>query len=340
MDKRKESESATNGHLVKRIRIQDSSLITEGSVLQRTSDLNVPNLQMFGHTAEVLVARFDPSGSYFASGGMDRQILLWNVFGDVKNYGVLNGCKGAITDLQWSRDSRVVYCSSSDTHLMSWDAVSGQKIRKHKGHAGVVNALDVLKVGSELLTSVSDDCTMKVWDSRSKDCIKTIEEKYPLTAVAIAQQGTQVFIGGIDGAIKIWDLRNNHCSHVLKGHKDIITSLAISKDGSSLLSNSMDNTVRIFDVKPFASAQRQLQIFEGAIHGQEHNLLGVAWSRNSRFVGAGSSDKNVYVWSATGDLRYVLPGHEGSVNHVDFHPHQDIILSCSSDRTIFLGELN
>lgn len=184
-------------------------------------------------------------------------LVLWNVFGDVKNYGVLNGCKGAITDLQWSRDSRVVYCSSSDTHLMSWDAVSGQKIRKHKGHAGVVNALDVLKVGSELLTSVSDDCTMKVWilllkygivtkfkvwDSRSKDCIKTIEEKYPLTAVAIAQQGTQVFIGGIDGAIKIWDLRNNHCSHVLKGHKDIITSLAISKDGSSLLSNSMDNT--------------------------------------------------------------------------------------------------
>ena len=36
---------------------------------------------------------------------------------------------------------------------------------------------------------------------------------------------------------------------------------------------------------------------------------------------------------------YVLPGHTGAVNDVDFHPVEPIIASCSSDKNIFLGEI-
>ncbi|EPX73361.1 splicing factor Spf38 [Schizosaccharomyces octosporus yFS286] len=341
MDKRKESEFPQNGHVVKRPRVEDVTLVSEEDTLSRTSDLIAPNLQMLGHSSEVLVSRFDTSGSKFASGGMDRQILLWNVFGEVSNFGILSGAKGAITDLQWSRDGEVLYNACSDTNLYSWNTNSGQKIRKYKGHAGVVNALDVLRVGSELLASVSDDSTLKVWDSRSRDCIQSIGEKFPLTAVAISQQGTTVYTGGIEGVIKAWDLRTNEVLYTLTEHNDIITSLSLSKDGSTLLSNSMDSTVRTFDVKPFAPSNRHISVYSGAVHGLEHNLLGAAWSGDTRLIAAGSSDRNTYVWSSSsGELKYQLPGHEGCVNHVDFHPTQNIILSCSSDKTMFLGELS
>lgn len=36
---------------------------------------------------------------------------------------------------------------------------------------------------------------------------------------------------------------------------------------------------------------------------------------------------------------YHLPGHKGSVNEVTFHPKEPIIGSCSSDNSIYLGEL-
>jgi Prp8 binding protein len=36
---------------------------------------------------------------------------------------------------------------------------------------------------------------------------------------------------------------------------------------------------------------------------------------------------------------YKLPGHEGAVNEVTFHPKEPIIGSAGSDGKIYLGEL-
>lgn len=42
----------------------------------------------------------------------------------------------------------------------------------------------------------------------------------------------------------------------------------------------------------------------------------------------------VYFW-----FRYKLPGHNGTVNELAFHPREAIIASCGSDGKIFLGEI-
>jgi len=42
-------------------------------------------------------------------------------------------------------------------------------------------------------------------------------------------------------------------------------------------------------------------------------------------VSAGSADRYVYIWDAnTRRILYKLPGHNGSVNDVDFHPKEPI----------------
>lgn len=52
------------------------------------------------------------------------------------------------------------------------------RIRKLKGHTNIVNSLDVVKRGSELLVSGSDDCTIKIWDPRAKQFIASYELDY------------------------------------------------------------------------------------------------------------------------------------------------------------------
>jgi Prp8 binding protein len=42
----------------------------------------------------------------------------------------------------------------------------------------------------------------------------------------------------------------------------------------------------------------------------------------------------------TGKVLYKLPGHNGSVNAVDLHPLEPIIGSASSDKKVFLGEID
>ena len=74
----------------------------------------------------------------------------------------MNGHKGAVLDLHWSRDSKLLFSASADTMLAGWDTESGQRLRRYVGHEDVVNCMDVSKRGTEILVSGSDDCTLGV----------------------------------------------------------------------------------------------------------------------------------------------------------------------------------
>ena len=130
--------------------------------------------------------------------------------------------------------------------------------------------------------------------------------------------------------------------------------------------------MRMWDVRPYAPDERCTKIFSGHTHNFEKNLLKCAWSPDGKRVAAGSADRMVNVWEASSGkmlcvahsphvitppsyttaltlylypppvymfTRYKLPGHDGSVNDVDFHPEEPILASASSDKTIYLGEL-
>lgn len=135
----------------------------------------------------------------------------------------------------------------------------------------------------------------------------------------------QVISGGIDNDIKVWDLRKNTILYKMKGHTDTVTGLALSPDGSYILSNAMDNSLRIWDIRPFAPYERCIKVLSGHQHNFETNLLRCAWSADGSKVSAGSSDRFHYIWDTTSRrILYKLPGHNGSVNDVDFHPLEPI----------------
>jgi Prp8 binding protein len=183
-----------------------------------------------------------------------------------------------------------------------------------------------------------------------------------VTAVTLAEAGNELYSGGIDNDIKVWDLRKKAIAYSLIGHTDTITSLAVSPDSQTLLSNSHDSTVRTWDIRPFAPTDRQIRTFDGAPTGMEKNLLKASWDTQGKRIAAGSGDRTAVIWEAsTGKLLQKLPGHKGAVNDVRFAPHDEplrksspshlgnpfsrvlttplTVLSASTDRSLMLGEL-
>lgn len=298
-------------------------------------------MELSGHSGEVFAARFNPEGNYIASGSMDRTIMLWRTYGDCENYGVMKGHKGAVVDLHWSRDSSTIYTASADTTLASWDLTTGLRERRFIGHEEVVNSTDVSRRGMETLVSGSDDCYIGFWDTRTKYAAAQLETQFPVTAVAWSEDGSQVFSGGIDNDIRVWDVRKQEVVYTLLGHADTITSLRVSPDGQTLLSNSMDSTVRTWDVRPFAAGSRHLKTFDGAVHGGEKNLIKASWDKEGRRIATGAGDGTAMVWSNdTGKLLYKLPGHKGTVNCAELSPGgEPVILTGSTDKNLLLGEL-
>ena len=303
---------------------------------------------------------------------------LWRTYGDCENYGMLSGHKGAVLDLQWSRDSRVLFSASADMTLASWDLETGTRIKRYEGHEEVINCMDVSKRGEELLISGSDDGCIgvsiviydrwrlvadrmtQIWDPRQKRALDYIETEFPITAVAISEAGNELYSGSIDNDIKVWDMRKKAVAYSMIGHTDTVTSLQVSPDSQLLLSNSHDSTVRTWDIRPFAPLDRHVKTFDGAPAGLERNLIRASWDSNGQRIAAGSGDRTAVVWDAgSGKLLYKLPGHKGTVNDVRFAPNNDpirkfsttyqwfhmahpvlVVVSGSSDRVIMLGELD
>lgn len=147
--------------------------------------------------------------------------------------------------------------------------------------------------------------------------------------MALSEAGNEIYSGGIDNDIKVWDMRKKAVAYALMGHTDTITSLQVSPDSQYLLSNAHDSTVRTWDIRPFAPADRAVRTYDGAPTGFEKNLFRASWDPTGKKIAAGSGDRNVAVWDvATGKLLNKLPGHKGAVNDVRFHPGGEPISKC------------
>jgi Prp8 binding protein len=307
---------------------------------QRTSSMLAPTMLLSGHGAQVYTAKFNPQGNYIASGSHDRIILLWKVYGECDNFATFKGHTGAVLELAWSRDGDQLYSASSDKTGALWDVEENKRIKRFRDHKSFVNSICPARRGEAYVVTGSDDCTAMLWDVRVRGARKTFENELQVLSVAFSDDAQRIFTGGIDNDIKVWDIRTGKILYKLEGHADSVTGMELSPDGAHLLSNGMDNTVRIWDVRPYAPVTRLTTILDGAKHDMQKNMLRCSWSPDGTKVSAGSADRLVYVWDVQSRrLLYKLPGHAGSVNEVDFHPTEPILLSCSDDKKIYMGEI-
>lgn len=251
-------------------------------------------------------------------------LVLWSNTGDCSNLGLLSGHKGAILDISFSRDSRVLYSASSDTTICSWDLTTGQRIRRHQGHSDIVNSICVSRRGEELLISGSDDACFSIWDPRMKHAVDYTATDFPITAIAVAEAGHELYSGGIDNNIKVWDMRKKAVIYTMPGHTDTITSLEVSPDAQTLLSYAHDGLARTWDIRPFAPTDRSVKSYVGAPMGLEKNLIRASWDGKGTRIASGSGDGTACVWDvASAKLLYKLPGHKGTVNDVRFSPGEE-----------------
>ncbi|CDZ97106.1 U5 snRNP-specific protein-like factor and related proteins [Phaffia rhodozyma] len=319
--------------------------------VKRTSGLEAPIVSLSGaHSEEILSCRFSPDGNMIAAASADKSVSLWKTYPPHTNTALLTTChKSPILDVQFSYLHPVLYTCSTDSTVAITDLTTGVREKKYYAHDGVVNSIDIARTGGkELCVSGGDDGVVRVWDGEAEGKKPVIElgedgPGIPTTAVCWSADGAQVFVGGIDNEIHVYDIRKKAILYSLQGHTDTIASLSLSPNAQQLLSSSFDSTLIVHDVKPFSpSPSRIHRVLHGTSAGFDNTLSKAAWSLDDggRRVAVGGGDRCVTIWDVeSSDILYKLPGHRGTVTATAFHPSEPIILTASKDATMLLGEI-
>ncbi|KAI0464921.1 hypothetical protein LJB42_000136 [Komagataella kurtzmanii] len=304
-------------------------------------DTSYEALVFEGHEGPVITAKFSGDGKFVASGGLDRQILLWVLPNEAieteteASIGSISGHKNGITSLMWSSDDSHLYSSSADSTLALWDLETGKKLLKFQGHKSIVNQLDL----DSQMASVGDDGKCLIWDPRSKHPVASIETNYPLTSVVVTDN--RVYFSGIDPTIHAYDLRDTEKSLWEETvHKDTVTSLSLNE--STLFSSSQDGTLRSYDAQSFVAqgiSRVKPEIYADLDAGTENFLLRSTVNRAGDRLFCGSADKTVTVWDVhSARIVSKLASQSGTIIDVDLHPTENILLSTSVDGTILIRE--
>lgn len=295
-----------------------------------------------GHAGAVYASQFSPNGQCIASGGHDRNILLWHLPTNPEesqpNHGVFLGHKGAVTSLRWVHDSSI-FSTSADSTISFWDAETGQRTRKASGHSLVVNDCSVYANG--VCVSVGDDGALRMWDEREKHEVMKIETEFPLLCCDVSKDGT-VYFSGIDPTIQAFDLRKKEQLWKCPGIIDSVTSLSLSSDGTMLAAKAMDGLVRTLSAKsslPPGVQRMGSHTYTGAVGSLDQYLTRVSFNSDNMFIGLASGDSSLIMWgSASRRMVHKLLGHEGCAIDVDFHPTQKIVMSSDAKGYVIVRE--
>ena len=121
-----------------------------------------------------------------------------------------------------------------------WDipSLSNNPIASLEGHTANVTALAYSSMG-KWIVSGSEDCTVKVWDTRSSQVQRNYEHEAPVNDVVIHPNQGELISCDQAGTVKIWDLGDNICTHELVPDEDVaIRSVSIASDGGTLVAGN------------------------------------------------------------------------------------------------------
>lgn len=145
---------------------------------------------------------------------MDKSILIWDPKNSYDNVLALKSHTNAVTSLAWSHTDRLV-TGSADKSLANWDVETGKVVRKYRGHTGIVQDVACPKRTRDLVASVGDDGSLRVWEQRAKEEFRIYQTKYPITSVTFSLNGDKVYLGGIDNDIRCYNIAEQRVEDVI-----------------------------------------------------------------------------------------------------------------------------
>lgn len=238
--------------------------------------------ELRGHTGQVYMVQFSPSGGLIASGGFDKTVRVWDIQRPARQEEVLCLAEhtGNVADVSWSSDSTTLLSGAFDQSVKAWAVASGQctgswTTPRGTGNAGggfVQKAAFQPATESNIILVCTTSKRIVAFDRRVPQPSPpafavpafALENDAMVNTFACLRGGVHVLTGDKHGVMKTWDLRTLGEIERLRVHSGEqgkpLSHIEISApldsheradgaadDGRYVAVNSYDNVLRVYE---------------------------------------------------------------------------------------------
>ncbi len=254
------------------------------------------------HDKQVTAAVFRDDDKWFATGGIDGNVKLWETQVAYKfqtdslnrkekapkltppeaKHTLKAAHAGGVSSLAFSPDGKRIATAGADGAVKIWEVESAKLQTTIEAHKGGVHAVAFAPDG-ESIVSAGADKVFKIWkiSNPEKPAFTSPEHRGPVLAVAFSPDGKLIASGSgeakVSGQLQIWDVGKGKLAHAFGDLKDVVTTLSFHPKLPRLASGGNDKKVRVW------SLTLKKQLYD---EGHRDPLIKVFYSLDGRVLGS------------------------------------------------------
>nr|XP_019043827.1 U3 small nucleolar RNA-associated protein 12 [Kwoniella bestiolae CBS 10118]OCF22757.1 U3 small nucleolar RNA-associated protein 12 [Kwoniella bestiolae CBS 10118] len=222
------------------------------------------------------------------------------------------------------------------------------------GHRNDIRSISISS-DDQIIASCSNG-TLKIWNSRTTQCIRTIECGYSICSTFLPGD-RHLVIGTKSGELLLFDIASSTLLESYKAHSGSVFGIDVRPDGRGLVSGSEDKDVKFWDFELKEKGEgekvvdrlgretvyktKQLALVHVRTLKMTDDILCCKYSPDGRFLAVSLLDSTVKIFfSDTLKFFLSLYGHKLPVLSLDISQDSKLIITCSADKNIKIWGLD
>lgn len=277
------------------------------------------------HQAEINAIAVTPNSEQVILAFDDGKIEVWSLTpAECITPTALSDClfEDSLTNLIATKDGKYIIFAV-DTKIYVWQQ-SDNSLLPIEAHDSKVKNLILLPCNN-LLLSVSDDDTLKIWNLDDKTCEKTQEGIFVKDAIINPDKESVILITDDDNLLRIWYWKSDKLDFFECNQKSI-SALALTPDGKRLITAS-SSPVSSYEIYIWDWRTRQ-PLIKLADHTDTITQLLI--TPDNQYLVSASKDKTIKVWNLLNDQALdTLHRHGSKVKNIVVTPNGEYAVSVS-----------
>ena len=285
-----------------------------------------------GHTDSIYT--LEPVSEHeFVSAGGDGLVIRWHL-SDSDEGEVIAKVPGSVYALKHDPDDNMLYVGQNNEGIHKIDLREQKEVRSV--NLGLHQVFDIEVVDGMVWVALQTGELVVL----SKDLQVVERRKYADDRIRnIHEHGGEVVVSFSDNRIRKIDKETYEVTNELSSHKNSVFSSKYHPTGKYLASVGRDAHIKIWD-------SGEGYVLRESIAAHLHTINDIVFRTDGRYFATGSMDKSIKLWDAYNfRLLKVLDkqryqGHANSVNKLLWMKFDDLLVSCSDDKSIGVWEIN